>query len=54
MGMRLATPFDLQDSSVMSGLAGADCLVIRPPHAPAAAKGETVEIVTFAAGMVRL
>ena len=53
-GPAVATPFDLQDSSVMSGLAGADCLVVRVPHAQAAAKGDTVEIVTFASGMVRL
>ncbi len=53
-GHPVATPYDLQDSSVMSGLAGADCLVVRPPHAPAAAKGEIVQIVTFAAGMIRL
>ncbi len=53
-GHAVATPFDLQDSSVMSGLAGADCLVVRLPHVPAASAGELVEIVTFAAGMVRL
>ena len=53
-GQAVVTPFDLQDSSVMSGLAGADCLVVRPPHAPAAAKDDPVEIVTFASGMVRL
>ena len=53
-GHAVATPFNLQDSSVMSGLAGADCLVIRPPHAPAAVEGDVVEIVTFAAGMMRL
>ena len=53
-GHAIATPFNLQDSSVMSGLAGADCLVVRPPHALAAAQGDTVEIVTFSAGMVRL
>ncbi len=53
-GQAIATPFDLQDSSVMSGLARADCLVVRPPHAPAALKDDPVEIVTFASGMVRL
>jgi molybdopterin molybdotransferase len=34
-----------QDSSVFSGLAAADALVIRPPHAPAAKAGDTVTIV---------
>jgi molybdopterin molybdotransferase len=40
-----AVPFDKQDSSMMVLLARADCLVVRPPLAPAAKKGETVEIV---------
>ncbi|MEE8270774.1 MAG: gephyrin-like molybdotransferase Glp [Alphaproteobacteria bacterium] len=51
-GRPTATPFDLQDSSMMSRLAHADCLVVRPPQAPPARKGDTVEIVTFAAGLV--
>jgi molybdopterin molybdotransferase len=34
-----------QDSSVFSGLAAADALVVRPPHAPAAKAGDTVTIV---------
>ncbi len=40
-----ASPFEKQDSSMMSLLAQADCLVVRPPHAPAARKGESVEII---------
>jgi molybdopterin molybdotransferase len=43
-------PFELQDSSMMSLLAKANCLVVRPPHAAAAAKGERVVIIPFAAG----
>lgn len=39
------TPFDKQDSSMMSLLARADCLVIRPPNVPAAKKGASVEIM---------
>ena len=39
---------------MMSYLAHADCLVVRPPHAPAAAKGETVAIVRFEAGLIAL
>ena len=45
-------PFELQDSSMMSLLAKANCLVVRPPHAPAAAKGERVVIMPFAAGLL--
>ncbi|MGH6975825.1 MAG: molybdopterin molybdenumtransferase MoeA, partial [Stellaceae bacterium] len=40
-----ATPFYKQDSSMMSLLARADCLVVRPPNAPAAKKGASVEVV---------
>ena len=38
-GMPVATPFALQDSSMLVPLAAADCLVIREPHAPPAAAG---------------
>lgn len=31
----LAEPFDKQDSSMMKIFARADCLIVRPPHAPA-------------------
>ena len=43
----MATPFDTQDSSMISRLALADCLVIRAPHAPPAGAGETVDIIGF-------
>ncbi len=43
-----AEPFAMQDSSMLSLLAAADCLVIRKPHAPAAAAGEPVDIVPLA------
>ncbi len=42
-----ARPFEKQDSSMMSLLARSDCLVVRPPHAPAAAVGDIVEIIPF-------
>jgi molybdopterin molybdotransferase len=42
-------PFEAQDSSMMRLLAAADCLVMRPPFAPAAAAGSTVPIVAFPA-----
>lgn len=51
-GRRVATPFDRQDSSMLATLAHADCLVVRPPRAPAAAAGETVTIVPMAGGAV--
>jgi molybdopterin molybdotransferase len=38
----------IQDSSMLATLARADCLIIRPPHAPAAQTGDEVEIVTLA------
>ena len=36
----VATPFPIQDSSMMAPLAQADCLVIREPHAPPAKAGD--------------
>jgi molybdopterin molybdotransferase len=46
-GMLEATPFEAQDSSMMRLLAESDCLVVRPPHAPAIAAGAAVPIVAF-------
>jgi molybdopterin molybdotransferase len=45
-----AFPFEVQDSSMMRLLAAADCLVVRPPHAPAVAAGAVVPIVLFPTG----
>ncbi len=44
-GEPVATPFDKQDSSMLSTMTDADCLVVRPPHAPPAKAGERVDIV---------
>ena len=41
----VATPFSAQDSSLMASLAKADCLLIRPPHAPAASAGSRCVIL---------
>ena len=41
----IATPFPTQDSSMMTPLAKADCLVIREPYAPAAKAGSRCAIV---------
>ncbi|HET9716379.1 MAG TPA: gephyrin-like molybdotransferase Glp [Pseudolabrys sp.] len=41
----VATPLPSQDSSLMAPLARADCLVIRPPYAPAAVAGSACVIL---------
>jgi molybdopterin molybdotransferase len=46
-GRRTATPYGRQDSSMLALLAAADGLIVRAPHAPAAAKGELVEVLSF-------
>jgi molybdopterin molybdotransferase len=43
----VATPFPIQDSSMMAPLAKADCLIIREPYAPASAAGSRCTIVKF-------
>ena len=46
-GETIALPFPVQDSSMLKILARADALVLRPPHAPAAAAGDPVEIIAL-------
>ncbi len=41
-GLPRATPFARQDSSLLKTLARADCLIVRPPFAPAARTGDRV------------
>ena len=48
-GALIATPFPKQDSSMLSLLVRAQCLVVRPPHAPAAARGTAVDIIPLEA-----
>lgn len=38
----------IQDSAMLGTLARADCLIVRPPHAPRAVAGELVEIIDTA------
>lgn len=38
----------LQDSSMLRTLAGSDCLIVRPPHAPAAQIGDSAEVLPLA------
>ena len=40
-----AIPLPVQDSSMLGVLATADCLIVRPPHAPAAKAGEPCRII---------
>jgi molybdopterin molybdotransferase len=44
-GAWIATPFEVQDSSMMSVLAHADCLLIRAPHVAALDAGGEVPII---------
>ena len=44
-GALIATPVSQQDSSLLANLAAARALVIRPPFAPAAAKGSACDIL---------
>jgi molybdopterin molybdotransferase len=44
-GLRRVTALGVQDSSMLRVLTEADCLLIRPPHAPAAEAGEPCRIV---------
>jgi molybdopterin molybdotransferase len=53
-GRLVVTPFEKQDSSMFSRLAAADCLLIRPPHAPAAKAGDTVDIVRLDSSNLRV
>lgn len=51
-GEVVVTPFDKQDSSMLAVLAEADCLVVRPPHAAAAAAGERVQVIPLEGGLM--
>lgn len=44
-GLPAVTPLPVQDSSMLSVLAVATCLLIRPPNAPAARTGEACRII---------
>ena len=48
-GVLIVTPFDKQDSSMLSRLAAAQALVIRPPGAPRAKEGNPVPIIRIEA-----
>lgn len=44
-GRLVATPLATQDSSMLSALAASDALIVRPPHAPAAAEGDACQVL---------
>lgn len=44
----IATPAPVQDSAMLATLAAAQCLIVRAHHAPAAAAGEAVQILSIA------
>jgi molybdopterin molybdotransferase len=46
-GDRVVVPLAAQDSSLMADFARADCLIVRPPDAPALAVGERVTIISL-------
>lgn len=41
----VATAFERQDSSMLSAMSAADCLIVRAPHAEAAAEGDVVSVI---------
>jgi len=47
-GLPVATPFPVQDSSMLLPLAQADCLLVRAPNAPAANAGDRCSIIRLA------
>jgi molybdopterin molybdotransferase len=53
-GRRVATPFDKQDSSMLSLMAAADCLVRRAPRAPAIQAGAIVNILLLSGGCLSI
>lgn len=44
-GSIVATPFPVQDSSMLKTMARAEALILRPPHAPALPEGAALEII---------
>jgi molybdopterin molybdotransferase len=50
-GSLAVTPAPQQDSSMLQTFTHADCLIIRPPHAPVAPNGTIVPILPFPVGI---
>lgn len=52
-GDLVVTPFTRQDSSMLNMLAQADCLVVRPPLAPALGAGDRVPVIPIPGGLFK-
>ena len=50
-GALVADPYEVQDSSMLALFAASDCLVIRPPKAPAAEAGDLVDVMLLPPGL---
>lgn len=50
---RAVAPYSRQDSSMLATFAHADCLIVRPPHAPAAKAGTPVPVLPLGFGPIR-
>jgi molybdopterin molybdotransferase len=46
-GERLVAPLESQDSSLIATLARADCLIVRPPNAPALTSEQLVDVMSL-------
>ena len=53
-GQQVVSPFSPQDSSMLSLIARADCLIVRRPQAPAAKAGERVEILPLSGSAISI
>jgi molybdopterin molybdotransferase len=53
-GQQVATPFAPQDSSMLSLIARAGCLIVRKPHAPAVRAGDSVDIIPLSGGCLSI
>ncbi len=47
-----ATPYEVQDSSMLSILAKAECLIVRPPKASAARAGDPVSVIRLSSASI--
>ena len=53
-GGLIAVPFAKQDSSMLSRMARANCLIIRAPHAPPSAAGDVIEYLPIPEGLAKV
>lgn len=53
-GRKVATAFSPQDSSMLSLIARADCLIVRKPHAAAAKAGDPIDVIPLSGGCLSI